>query len=318
MSKHKSKKNKVFNSFLCSILILILFAISHYSVQEAIQNNTINDVVANETEIADAVDFNNGQLNIIFFYVGQGDSTLIKYNDTSMLIDAGNPGTGTKIAKYLKDSGVNEINYLVATHADSDHIGGIDEVIKNIDIKEYYLPEVGVGEYQYNQTIAAANSKNVKIIHPKENDVINFAENIDIKVKSADNYKDISKNNSSIVLQMNYINNKFLFMGDAEKEVENSHKWENVDVLKVGHHGSNTSSSDEFLNVAKPKYAFIEVGKNNKYRLPNKYALERLKNVGAKIFRTDTNESSFWLESDGNNIDVKEINLNLKPEKEQQ
>ena len=95
------------------------------------------------------------------------------------------------------------------------------------------------------------------------------------------------------------------------KQEEAKRKWNEVDVLKAGHHGSNTSSTQEFLNQVKPKYVFVSVGKNNKYRLPNVKAMERIEKTGAKIFRTDVNKSSFWLTSNGNDIDIKEVSINL-------
>ena len=100
-------------------------------------------------------------------------------------------------------------------------------------------------------------------------------------------------------------------MGDAEKETENSRKWEKVDVLKVGHHGSNTSSSESFLEQVRPYYAVIEVGKNNSYRLPNKYTISRIEKIGAKILRTDTNKTSFYIKSDGNEISESEVKIDL-------
>ena len=114
---------------------------------------------------------------------------------------------------------------------------------------------------------------------------------------------------------MNYNKTSYLFMGDAEKEVENSRQWNRVDVLKVGHHGSNSSSSDDFLTQVKPQYSIIEVGKNNSYNLPSSKAIERLENAGSKVLRTDKadgeNVGSFWLTSDGSTIDIKEVNINL-------
>ena len=95
------------------------------------------------------------------------------------------------------------------------------------------------------------------------------------------------------------------------KQEEAKRKWNEVDVLKAGYHGSNTSSTQEFLNQVKPKYVFVSAGKNNKYRLPNVKAMERIEKTGAKIFRTDVNESSFWLTSNGNDIDIKEVSINL-------
>ena len=98
------------------------------------------------------------------------------------------------------------------------------------------------------------------------------------------------------------------------KQEEVKRKWNGVDVLEAGHHGSNISSTQEFLNQVKPKYVFVSAGKNNKYRLPNVKAMERIEKTGAKIFRTDVNESSFWLTSNGNDIDIKEVKFEVEGE----
>ena len=141
-------------------------------------------------------------------------------------------------------------------------------------------------------------------------DKIDFAD-VDMEVMAASKFDGKNDNNASIVIQSKYGSRKYLFMGDLEKQEEAKRKWNEVDVLKAGHHGSNTSSTQEFLNQVKPKYVFVSAGKNNKYRLPNVKAMERIEKTGAKIFRTDVNESSFWLTSNGNDIDIKEVSINL-------
>ncbi len=275
-----------------------------------VSTNTEETAKQVSTNIVDNVDLNNGKLNVLFFYVGQADSTLIKFNNSVMLIDAGNNEDGNNVVNYLNSIGISKIDYLIGTHSDEDHIGGIDDVIKNIDIENFYIPTVGSNESDYKNAIQAAKDKNINTINPNQGDKFNL-DNSNCEIMSVMNYDGISDNNSSIVIQLKYNDNSFLFMGDAEKEAETARSWNKIDVLKVGHHGSNTSSSADFLKQVNPQYAVIEVGKNNSYRLPNSKALSRIESVGAKILRTDTNCSSFWIASDGNNILETEVKINL-------
>ena len=123
--------------------------------------------------------------------------------------------------------------------------------------------------------------------------------------------EDVSDNDGSIVLELTYNQTKYLFMGDAGKVVENARSWNKVNVLKVGHHGSNTSSQDSFLKQVKPEIAVIEVGKDNSYNLPSNKTISRIEKMGSKILRTDTNKSSFWITSNGEEIETKELKVNL-------
>lgn len=267
--------------------------------------------IQNDARIAkEDVNFNNDKLNIMFFYVGQADSSFIKLNDKTILIDAGNNGDGTNIANFLKEKSVTKIDYLIGTHCDEDHIGGLDEIVDDMEVGKILMPSKGRETANYKNVIKSAKRKNLQVENPNVGDDFKI-DNMDMKILSVENNDDYSDNNSSIVSEITYINNKFLFMGDAEKEIENMYSWERVDVLKVGHHGSNTSSTERFLNQVKPTYSVIEVGKNNSYRLPNKYTIKRLENIGTKILRTDTNETSFLMTSDGNNINTVEANVNL-------
>ena len=248
--------------------------------------------------------------------MGQADSSLIMAYDKTMLIDAGNNEDGKNIAKYIHELGINKIDYVVGTHSDEDHIGGLDDIIDSFEIGKIFMSKNGIEKVNYQNVIKAANKKNIEVVKPNRGDKFTFKSNdskteAEFEVMLALSGEDISSNNSSIVLKLQYENTSYLFMGDAEKVAESTRTWPKVDVLKVGHHGSNTSSSDNFLKQVKPHYAVIEVGKDNKYNLPNSKAITRIENSGATILRTDLKQKSIWMISDGNNIEVKELKLNL-------
>lgn len=293
------------------IVFIISYAYNRFFMKENLNNsNKVNlkDNI-NNSKFAD-VDLNNEDFNVLFMYVGQADSTLIKYKNKTMLIDAGNNEDGKNIVKFLKDKGISKLDYIVGTHYDEDHIGGLDDIIENFDIGKFYLSNGGELGPNYYNLEKAAKKKNLAITIPKVGDKIDFGD-VDMEVMAASKFDGKNDNNASIVIQAKYGSRKYLFMGDLEKQEEAKRKWNEVDVLKAGHHGSNTSSTQEFLNQVKPKYVFVSAGKNNKYRLPNVKAMERIEKTGAKIFRTDVNESSFWLTSNGNDIDIKEVSINL-------
>ena len=293
------------------IVFIISYAYNRFFMKENLNNsNKVNlkDNI-NNSKFAD-VDLNNEDFNVLFMYVGQADSTLIKYKNKTMLIDAGNNEDGKNIVKFLKDKGISKLDYIVGTHYDEDHIGGLDDIIENFDIGKFYLSNGGELGPNYYNLEKAAKKKNLAITIPKVGDKIDFGD-VDMEVMAASKFDGKNDNNASIVIQAKYGSRKYLFMGDLEKQEEAKRKWNEVDVLKAGHHGSNTSSTQEFLNQVKPKYVFVSAGKNNKYRLPNVKAIERIEKTGAKIFRTDVNESSFWLTSNGNDIDIKEVSINL-------
>lgn len=324
MKKKRIKLNKRQVKSIASLIILVILLlasrfdldiaqnrIAKSSIQSENTNNTTRNIVYMQTgDVQENVDLENDDLNILFLYVGQADSTLIKLKDKVMLIDAGNNEDGMNISNFLKSEGISKIDYLVGTHADEDHIGGLDDIVNELEIGKIFMPKIGEDAKNYQNVVKAAKKKNLEIENPKIGDkfTINDA---NCEIMSVQNEGDYSENNSSIVIQMNYGKTKYLFMGDAEKETENSRKWEKVDVLKVGHHGSNTSSSESFLEQVRPYYAVIEVGKNNSYRLPNKYTISRIEKIGAKILRTDTNKTSFYIKSDGYEISESEVKIDL-------
>lgn len=322
-----SKRRKKSNNIILSLIIFIILCVSgyfgtDYFLENSNSDNIAKEVSTNEVKITtsssienvDEIDLNNDKLNIIFFYVGQADCTLIKLNDDVILIDAGNNNDGKNVVSFLQEKGITQIDYLIGTHADEDHIGGIDDIINSMDIGTFLIPTIGENGTDYKNAVETAKDKNIQIKHPTRGDIFYF-ENAQFEVMSAMEEEGTSDNNSSLVIEFTYNNTTYLFMGDAETEVENSRSWNKVNVLKVGHHGSNSSSSTKFLEQVNPEYSIIEVGKNNSYNLPSDKAIKRLEESGTQVLRTDKANGeevgSFWLRSDGNTIDIREVNINL-------
>ena len=221
-----------------------------------------------------------------------------------MLIDGGNDANGEELVKYIKSQKISKIDIIIATHLHADHIGGLDDIIDNFDIGTIYMPDNMNTDKQVEELLDSMERKKLQYKIPQIGDKFNIGQ-AKCEVMSIDN-ETKNLNNSSIVIQMNYIEQSYLFMGDSEKEVENSREWNKVNVLKVGHHGSNSSSTEKFLNQVRPEVAIISVGLNNKYKHPSVDVLNRLINLNATIYRTDS-DGSILLESDGKQRIIKKI-----------
>lgn len=250
---------------------------------------------------------NNDNLFVVHYIdVGQGDSILIQVNNKNMLIDSGPKSSKRDLIKYLDSQKIQKIDYLIATHPHEDHIGNMAEIIKKYNIENFYAPKVTHTSKTFESMIDELKSKNMKIKILKEGtDTINLGENTTFFVYSPinDNYDDL--NNYSPIIKISYKNNSFLFTGDAEelseKEVLNKGYNLKSDVLKVGHHGSSSSTCNRFLEEVNPSIAIIMVGNDNDYGHPNEETLNCLYNNNIKLYRTDLNKTII-LYSDGNNI----------------
>ena len=227
---------------------------------------------------------------VYYLDVGQGDSSLIIYNDEVVMIDTGgisNYFVSSGSIKLLKSLGYSHIDYLILTHGDFDHMGDSIYLINNYNIKNVVLNNDSFNELETNLIKELKNKKikyyqNVKKV-PISNNIITI-----LNTKEYDN-----ENDNSNVIYMELNNYNFMFMGDAgvdkEKDILERYNISNIDVLKVGHHGSKTSSSKNFINKINPKYSIISVGKNNRYGHPNKEVLNNLEH--SKIYRTDEDGS---------------------------
>lgn len=245
-----------------------------------------------------------GDLEVHFIDVGQGDCILIKQDEYNMLIDAGDNKYGQTVVNYLKQNGVSTLDYIIGTHPHADHIGGLDDVIYAFNVKKIILPDVIHTTKTFEDVLIAIQDKELKITIPNVGDTYKLGNaNFTILAPNSDSYDNL--NNYSIVTKLEYGNTSFLFTGDAESTSENEILSNNYnlqsDVLKVGHHGSNTSTTSNFLNAVNPKYAVIQVGTNNKYNHPDNETITKLQQKNIEIYRNDLN-GTIIATSNGKNI----------------
>ena len=244
-------------------------------------------------------------LKVNYIDVGQGDSIFIEMPDeTTMLIDAGESYEATTVIDYINSLGYTKIDYVVATHPHSDHIGGMQEVIENFEVGNIYMPKAASTSKTYENLLDTIADRGLTIKTAKAGLKIIDKDQLLVEVLSPtkDTYSDL--NNYSVVLKITYGANSFLFMGDAEKEVEEELVLdETIDVIKIGHHGSDTSSSEAFVEQVKSQVAIISVGEDNKYDHPVLEIVERWEEVGALIFETK-DDGTIIAKSDGKNLEV--------------
>jgi len=232
----------------------------------------------------------NGNLKVHFINVGQADSILIQQGSKFMLIDAGNNGDGKLVENYLLKQGVKSLDYVIGTHPHEDHIGGLDYIINDFNIGKIYLPKVTSTTKAFGDVIVAIKNKGLKVAEPKPGETFNLGSaKCTILAPNSSKYKD--SNNYSVVVKLEFGSNSFLLTGDAEdiSESEILAKGFNVkaDLLKVGHHGSSSSTTEEYLAKVNPKYAVISCEIGNVYGHPHKETMDKLKNKNILVYRTD-------------------------------
>jgi competence protein ComEC len=248
-------------------------------------------------------------LSIHFVDVGQADCILVHTpGGHNMLVDAGNNADADAVTTYLSRQGVKKVDVLVGTHPHEDHIGGLDVVIKQFQTGKIYMPKVSTNTKTFRDVLLAIKDKGLKISSPIPGNTIDLDPAVQVKALAPNSSKYEDLNNYSIVLKVIYGKTSFLLTGDAERESEKEMLAKGydlkVDLLKVGHHGSSSSTSAAFLRAVAPKYAIISVGADNKYGHPSQTTIKRLQRAGVKIYRTDIN-GTIVATSDGNKISIK-------------
>lgn len=292
-------KNKLKNIVISLILIFIIVILSIIYTNNNSTNSEIDYKYTN-------INIDSDQLNIFYFNVGQADCTLITINNKNMLIDAGQDSDGEYIVEFLEEKNIKKIDYFIITHGDIDHSGGAKDIINSINIENMFMPQgIIESEEEYQEIKELAEKQEVQM--PKVEVDQEFSLDVaSFKIISVKNNIDCEPNDSSIVIRLNYLNTNYLFMGDATTDIEDEIECDAVDVLKVGHHGSGSSTSTEFLEKVQPKYAIISAGNHKGYNHPSEEVLERLRNFGIRdenIYITK-NQGTIWVTSDGNNISI--------------
>lgn len=228
-------------------------------------------------------------LVVHFIDVGQGDAALVRCGEAAMLIDAGTNESGGDVLRYLQEHGVQNLDYAVATHPHEDHIGGMDTVVLGVQTRRLLMPETDAATATWKDVLSAAAQSRAEQQAVAAGDRFALGDAQVEVVGPVKTYSDT--NDQSVVLRIVYGDTSFLFTGDAErlseKDMVESGAQLSCDVLKTGHHGSNTSSGYLFLRAANPKYAVISCGQNNDYGHPHEEVLSRLGDLGAEVFRTD-------------------------------
>lgn len=296
-----------------SLLLIILSMIFNLGcVSESMGYDQIQTKNTNQEEIIK-------ELTVHYINVGQADSIFIDYGDYDILIDGGNNSDGQLVVDYLKQLNTDDIELIIGTHNHEDHIGGLDTVINNFDVENIITTE-NIENIDLEQANLSDTYKDYIRVAKNEKDTIgckliedsdltfNLDDNIQFKIlEMGDNFGD--ENNNSIVTMLDYNDIEFLFMGDLESNIEkqNLTKFSDIDVLKLGHHGSKTSSDRRFLDIVKPEYGIISCGIDNSYGHPNTETVAKLKEYNIKTFRTDT-QGTIIAKTDG-----KSVSFNVEP-----
>ncbi len=290
------------------ILSLFLLFMTGCSSSAVTTDDPTGEVAApTEEETAQVVEATTvtGTLEVHYIDVGQADAILVEQGDHAMLIDAGNNADTDLVTSYLPGQGIASLDVLVGTHPHEDHIGSLDAVINQFDIGEIYMPELTATTQTFEDVITAITNKGMSISSPTVGTQFNLGEAVCTILGPLGSEGD-DANTYSIVIKVEYGNNSFLFTGDAETVNESAMiaagEDLSADVLKVGHHGSSSSSSQAFVDAVNPTYAIISVGPApNEYGHPTSATLDRLYSNAIQVFRTDL-QGTIIATSDGQTI----------------
>ena len=297
---------KSMKSIMSLIIFSSLLALPACSASGSAENGEFLPEAQNDTVYALVGD--EGELRVSFIDVGQGDSEFIELpNGETLLIDAGTNETGADVVNYIESLGYSSIDYVVGTHPHEDHIGGLDDVIRTFDVESVYMPKVTADTKTFEDVLDAVDEKGLTINTAKAGVTLVDGDRLSVKMLAPvlDEYD--NTNDYSAVIKVVYGDTSFLFTGDAEEYAESLITGDvSADVLKVGHHGSSTSTGEAFLERVSPSYAVISCGLGNSYGHPHIETMEKLGSLGIPVLRTDE-MGTVVAESDGTEINIKTL-----------
>ncbi|MFX3643317.1 MAG: ComEC/Rec2 family competence protein [Candidatus Pristimantibacillus sp.] len=285
---------KLFKILLTSIILSVMLTSCSVSQENFIKSaQAVADGIEtiNISSSDQKLQFKKGQLNVLFIDIGQGTSVLIEKNGKYLLYDTGDNDKEELMVRTLKEHNIKKIDVVIGSHPHADHIGGLDAVIDNFDVKKLYMPKVTTNTKTFESVLLSAKKKGLKITSAKAGTTIDFGKDISVDVVAPIKSKYDDLNDYSVVVKLTYKNQSVLLTGDASYESE-------MDMVKSGedlraallltpHHGSSSSSSQKMISAVNPEYTVIQVGANNKYGHPTDKVLKRLEKQKVKVFRND-------------------------------
>ncbi len=250
-----------------------------------------------------APDADGSLLTVRFLDVGQGDAALLTCGDSAMLIDGGTPSSSSFLVAYLKELGIDRLDYLICSHPHEDHAGGLSGPLNTCTVDHVLSPTAEYSSKSFESFVKYTAKQGLEVEIPAAGDVFSFGKATVTVLGPTREYEET--NNTSLVLRIDFGETSFLFTGDMERQAEadllDSGAVLSADVLKVGHHGSDTSTSYPFLREIMPEYAVISVGEDNSYGHPDENTLSRLRDAGCTVYRTDL-QGTVTAVSDGQRI----------------
>ena len=305
MSRRKKKKN---NRWLMFAVVLMWLA-GVLLVQNFLTGDGPRGAASNLSGA-----FQEGsRLEVHYLDVGQGDATLLVCDGHAMLIDAGDNSQGIRIQAYLKNQGITSLDYVIGTHPDADHIGGLDVILYKFDCDTVIMPDYEKDTATHRDVRMAMRQKGYSQTLPEVGEVYTLG-GAAFTIAAPNQRYENSANDNSVAILLQHGENRFLFTGDAEEDSETDMLKNGMDlsadVYKAAHHGSKTANSEAFMEAVSPSYVVISCGEDNRYGHPHAEVMNRLREMGIQIFRTDT-QGTIVAGSDG-----KRIGFNVPPDED--